>query len=125
MSAIRARGDARCRADPRQREHVADVGQLYRVLAGPLERIVRLDVRAPDPVIEDACQFAWTRLVCHAERVHREAALSWLARTAVHEAFKLIGRDRREVSLEAMLDSGGESVFALPGPAPEEVVEWR
>ena len=36
-----------------------DVGELYRSLAGRLEQIVRLDIRASDAVIEDACQFAW------------------------------------------------------------------
>ena len=33
--------------------------ELYGQLSKRLERIVRRDVRAPDPVIEDACQFAW------------------------------------------------------------------
>ena len=46
-------------------------------------------------MIEDACQFAWGRLVVHSRRVRAEAALAWLAATAVHEALQLIRRDRR------------------------------
>jgi RNA polymerase sigma factor (sigma-70 family) len=80
---------------------VGDIEELYGLFARRLEHIVRLDVRAPEVVIEDACQFAWSRLVHHRHRVHRETVMSWLARTAVHEAFKLLRRDRREVSLEA------------------------
>ena len=73
-----------------------DVGELYAELARRLEQIVRREVRAPAPLIEDACQFAWWRLVVHAHRIERKAALSWLATTAVHEALKLIRRDERE-----------------------------
>ena len=69
---------------------VGDVGELYGLLSGRLEQLVRLDVRAPDVVIEDACQFAWSRLLHHRHRVYRETVLTWLARTAVHEAFKLL-----------------------------------
>src|SRR6185312_6926864 len=74
---------------------VGDVGELYCLLARRLEHIVRLDVHAPDVVIEDACQFAWNRLLHHRDRVQRETAMGWLVRTAVHEALKLTRRDRR------------------------------
>jgi RNA polymerase sigma factor (sigma-70 family) len=97
---------------------VGDVGELYGLLSARLEQIVRLDVRAPDVVIEDACQFAWGRLLNHRHRVHHDTVLSWLARTAVHEAFKLLRRHRREVSLEAAAEE--------PGPAtPVELSERR
>jgi RNA polymerase sigma factor (sigma-70 family) len=99
---------------------VGDVGELYGLLAGRLEQIVRLDVRAPEVVIEDACQFAWSRLLHHRDRVHRETVLSWLARTAVHEAFKLSRRDRREASLEETAAAALEI-----GATPVEVVEQR
>ncbi len=97
---------------------VGDVGELYGQLARRLESIVRLDVRAPDAVIEDACQFAWSRLLHHRHRVHREAAMSWLARTAVHEAFKLLRRGRRDAPLEAAIEQ------AAPA-SPHELVERR
>jgi RNA polymerase sigma-70 factor (ECF subfamily) len=105
--------------------YVADVGELYRALAPRLEQIVRLDVRAPDPVIEDACQFAWSRLVHHSHRVHRDGALTWLVRTAVHEAFKLIRREGRELSLDAAAEDAGELPFPAHTPGPEELAETR
>jgi RNA polymerase sigma factor (sigma-70 family) len=81
-----------------------DVGALYADHAGRVRQFVGASVRAPEPVIEDACQFAWSRLVLHRARIARETAPAWLAKTAVHEAFKLIRRQAREVSLEALLD---------------------
>src|SRR5271167_2061551 len=84
------------------------VDELYRTLSPRLERLVRSDVRAPDAVIEDACQFAWSRLVVHRDRVAHEAVLSWLVKTAVHEAFKLIRRSGRCVSLDAALEQWGD-----------------
>jgi RNA polymerase sigma factor (sigma-70 family) len=104
---------------------VGDVGELYGELSKRLEQIVRFDVRAPDTVIEDACQFAWSRLVHHRARVHRETSLAWLVRTAVHEAVKLIRRDGRELSLEAALETSGDAMLGLRAPAPEEVVVAR
>jgi RNA polymerase sigma factor (sigma-70 family) len=105
-----------------------EVGALYVALAPRLEQIVRLDVRACDAVIEDACQVAWCRLLGHTHRVDRETVLAWLARTAVHEAFKLARRDRRELSLDAAIE---ESVAAGPAgmvaqrASPQELLERR
>ena len=104
---------------------VGDVAELYGRLSGRLEQIVRVDVRAQDVVIEDACQFAWSRLVHHRDHVQRDATLSWLARTAVHEAFKQVRRDNRELSLDAAIESGGDAVVRLPAPAPDELVAAR
>jgi RNA polymerase sigma factor (sigma-70 family) len=106
--------------DPR-----TELGALYAALADPLERIVRGDVRASDVVIEDACQFAWTRLVDRVHLIRREAVLSWLVTTAVREAFKLIRRSGRDLSLDAALESAGERLVAAAAPAPDEVFEQR
>jgi RNA polymerase sigma factor (sigma-70 family) len=103
---------------------VDDVDELYRRLAARLERIVRSDVRASDAVIDDACQFAWACLVGHCERVRREAALSWLATTAVREALRLLRRDGRALSLEATFEGAGDAPApAALAPGPDEVVE--
>jgi RNA polymerase sigma factor (sigma-70 family) len=100
---------------------VGDVGELYGVLARRLEQVVRLDVRAPDAVIEDACQCAWIRLLHHRDRVHRETVMSWLVRTAVHEALKLLRRDRRLLSLDAAADA----MLLRPQAPASELVERR
>jgi RNA polymerase sigma factor (sigma-70 family) len=102
-----------------------DVGELYGLLANRLERIVRLDVRAPDVVVEDACQFAWSRLLLHHHRVHRDTVMSWLARTAVHEAVKLLRRDRRELSTDAAPECPGPIAAASSFSAPHTLVENR
>ena len=97
---------------------IGDIAALYRAFAIPLERTVRHHVEAPKPVIEDACQFAWSRLLHHRHRVHRDTVMSWLARTAVHEAFKLLRLDRREVPLEAVPEH-------VSSPPLHELVERR
>ena len=102
-----------------------DLGELYLELARRLEQIVRGEVRAPAPLIEDACQFAWWRLVVHAHRVQRKAALSWLAKTAVREALKLIRREERDLSLDARLEGGGNAGLFGRRPGPDEVAEQR
>jgi RNA polymerase sigma factor (sigma-70 family) len=103
-----------------------DIGELYRSLAKPLEEIVRLDVLyAPAPVVEDACQFAWGRLLHRRDEIRRESALPWLARTAVHEAFKLLRRERQCASLEETIELVGESALAFDVPGADELVESR
>jgi RNA polymerase sigma factor (sigma-70 family) len=102
---------------------VGDVEELYRLLSPRLRQIVRSDVRASDAVIEDACQIAWSRLIRHSERVRRETVLSWLATTAVREAFRLSRRDRRELSLDAELERTGELPLLSSAPGPAELFE--
>jgi RNA polymerase sigma factor (sigma-70 family) len=103
---------------------LGDVGDLYRSLSGPLQRIVRGGVRAPEAVIEEACQFAWTRLVCHQHRVHRDTALGWLARTASREAIRLVRRSSRELPFDsAETTAAAPRVMVDPGPA--DLVERR
>lgn len=106
-------------------DRYGDIEELYRRLSGRLERLVRRDVHAPEPVIEDACQFAWSRLVHHSDRVRRETALAWLAATAVHEAFKLLRRANRELSLDLTLEVAGDSAIHPRAPATEELFEQR
>ena len=105
---------------PTVSQGAADLGELYGQLSKRLERIVRRDVRAPDPVIEDACQFAWVTLVSHRDRVRQATTLPWLVKTAQHEAFKLVRRDGRDHSLEATLEQAGDGTLRLTAPDPEE-----
>jgi RNA polymerase sigma factor (sigma-70 family) len=113
-------------AQPHASEPTAgQIGELYACHARRLEQIVRVDVRAPQPLIEDACQFAWSRLVFHEHRIKRETALPWLVTTAVREAFKLIRREVRDLSLDCVLEESAEPLARLGMPAPDEQVEHR
>src|ERR1700744_3025499 len=94
---------------------VDDVARLYREEAARVRRIVRTSVNASPAVIEDACQIAWTRLLIHRARLRRESARAWLVRVAIREVIKSTRRERRERSLEALLEQGGRAAF---GSAP-------
>ena len=87
-------------------EHVDEVAELYAAQDVRVRRLVRLNVQAPDVLVEDACQVAWMRLVLHRTRVRREAAIRWLVRVAVNEAFKLIRRGARDLSLDELSGDG-------------------
>ena len=92
-----------------------DVGAVYLSNATKVRGLVRGTVRAPEPVIEDACQTAWARLVRDRRRVRPDAAVAWLVTTAIREAIRLTRRAGRELFLEDLLD---DETGALPGQPP-------
>src|SRR5947199_2561094 len=102
-----------------------NVAELYRSLSGRLAQIVRLDARVPEPVVEDACQFAWGRLVGYAPGLRRECALSWLVTTAVREANRLARRGDREFPLDPAAEPTGALGAGLRTPACDDTVERR
>jgi RNA polymerase sigma factor (sigma-70 family) len=104
---------------------IAAVGELYERRAEQVRRLVRYEVRAPEQVIEDACQVAWIRLVDHRERVNRDAAVAWLVTTARHEALKLIRRANRDLPLEALAEENRDLSDSAIGTSPEEIVQRR
>lgn len=95
------------------------VGELYALHARRLRRIVGCAVRAPEAVIDDACQVAWSRLIPQAAAIRPEATLSWLVTTASREAIKLAQRAERDVSLEGLIDDDAQ--LAHPGGADDLV----
>jgi RNA polymerase sigma factor (sigma-70 family) len=97
--------------------------QLYGTLADRLHQIVRFSIRAPEALIDDACQIAWSRLLRSRDRVRSEAALPWLVTTASREALHLARHSARELSLDELCSHHREWV-AVP-QAPEEIVELR
>ncbi|MGO9883027.1 MAG: sigma-70 family RNA polymerase sigma factor [Solirubrobacteraceae bacterium] len=94
-----------------------EIGDLYRANAEQLRQLVRFSIRAPDAVIDDACQIAWSRLVSHRAGVRSDAALPWLLTTASREALKLLRRSRREFPLDQLRESHQVG--------PEQIVEFR
>lgn len=110
---------------PTTRPPTSDLDELYRRLAPRLLPVVRANVRTSEAVVEDACQIAWSRLVERGEEVRREAALSWLATTAIRIAFRLARRDAHDLSLDAELEQLDELPPHCVAPDPFETVALR
>lgn len=99
-----------------------DVEGLFVAHERALRRIVRREVRAPEAVIEDACQTAWTRLISRPGTVQHEASLPWLVTTARREAIRSARGADRFVPLEELSEEASRVPVA---PAPEETVELQ
>ncbi len=102
-----------------------EVAELFAAQASRVRRVVRAGVRAPEPLVEDACQLAWMRLFQCRARVRRDTAIAWLVRTAMREAVKLMHRDGRELSLDALADEAGDRPAPATPALLEELVEQR
>lgn len=106
-------------------------GELFATLARPLQRHVRATVRAPDDVVEDACQFAWSQLVRRPGGVAAGSVYGWLLSTAQREAYRLLRVRARDVSLDAELEKPGsvrlERAMIRSGQAgaPDELAQCR
>jgi DNA-directed RNA polymerase specialized sigma24 family protein len=77
-----------------------DEDALYRRHHRDLRRTLARHVTASDELIEDACQFAWLRLL--ATQPDRYAIFGWLYVVALHEAYRLSAIERREARLESL-----------------------
>ncbi len=98
-----------------------DPAVLFGSLSARLRQIVRHGVTAPDEIVEDACQFAWSALLRQGGATRPDATLSWLATTALREALRLLERESRELPLDEVFD-----VFATSAaPEPHELLEIR
>ncbi len=102
-----------------------DLAGLYGARAAWVRRWVRFEVGAPESLVEDACQAAWSRLLDSSERIAPEAALVWLVRTAEREAVRLSRRAARDVSLDALCDDRGELNRADGRVSLDDVLEQR
>jgi RNA polymerase sigma factor (sigma-70 family) len=100
-----------------------DLEQLYGAFADRLRQIVRFSIRAPEALIDDACQIAWSRLLRSWDCVRSEAALSWLVTTATREAVHLTRHSARELSLDELCSRHRE--WAPLPQSPQEIVELR
>lgn len=95
-------------------------------LAPRLQRIVARNVRAPEPLIEDACQIAWSHWVTHGDRVASGSVLAWLTTTATREALRLVRCESRHVPFSEQPGPGGQLInLPVRTPGPEQVVEFR
>lgn len=103
-----------------------DEAELYRRYAERLVRLTAHRVKAPHALIEDACALAWLQLL-RTQPERGPAIFAWLRTVALHEAYALSRRQRRDAWLEEL---GGESAEedgeprrweeTLPGPGSVE-----
>jgi RNA polymerase sigma factor (sigma-70 family) len=102
-----------------------DLAGLYASSAARVRRDVRRGIRGADPVLDDACQAAWARLVAARDRVNRDAAVAWLVTTAMHEAVRLLRREERDLSLEKLMEEWDDGPWTAAGPSVEDTVGAR
>ena len=96
------------------------IASLYARHADTVYRLVARRVGAPRPVVEDACQTAWTRLCSHDEvDVDHPRVLWWLVVTATREGWKR-AHQPRELSVDGTPDAHDEDQgLEARGPAPD------
>jgi RNA polymerase sigma factor (sigma-70 family) len=104
---------------------ITDVAELYARNASLVRCQLCSEVTAPEAVIDDACQFAWIRLLHHRHRVAGDRVVSWLITTARREVFKLVRRDGHDLSLEQLMEETGDLRINRTAPEPEEAVGAR
>jgi RNA polymerase sigma factor (sigma-70 family) len=88
------------------------ISDLYRELQPQLVRILASNLLAPEWVIDDACQTAWSSLLERREAVLAGGELGWLSTTATRVALRLLRRDRAMESFEEL-------------PAPVALADFR
>lgn len=129
---MRAPGGGRPVPRPR-----GDEDALYREHASHLRRAVARNATTSAQTIEDACSYAWQRLL-EVQPERTPHIFGWLRTVATHEAWRLMRRDRRgePQSLDHALQitTGGaephadgslHDVVADPRLDPERTVEAR
>jgi RNA polymerase sigma factor (sigma-70 family) len=99
-----------------------EVIRLYCAFNRQLTQVVRAATNGPRPVIEDACQVAWTGLICPGQHVERQSARAWLVRTAIREALRLMRVEAREPSLERAFEEKPDRLRCATDAGPEEQV---
>ena len=102
-----------------------EVAELFLEQSLRIRRMVRAQARGSEQLVEDACQLAWLRLVQRRARIRRETAPAWLARTAIHEAFRQMRRDARDLSLETWCEEEAEQPARSVPPLLDELADQR
>lgn len=97
-----------------------DEAELFRLHHHALLRSIRLGLRLPAPVAEDACSIAWAQLLRTQPR--RDQILAWLRVVAIREALRLWDRERRDLAIDQVGPPRLEQAIGAgrPGGAPHD-----
>jgi RNA polymerase sigma factor (sigma-70 family) len=101
--------------------HPTQVAELYPQVAPQLRRVLSSHLRAPDWVLDDACQIAWEALLVQEQPIDRAHLLSWLATTARREALAILRRRATEMCVDEEMTER----LLSPVPGPDEAAEFR
>ena len=93
-----------------------DIAQLYRQHHRRLQRVVAATVRAPQDVVEDACQNAWTIMLRTQPR--QETWFAWLRVVAIHQAWEQSTRMNHEMPAGAFISPDPNELDAREHPEP-------
>jgi DNA-directed RNA polymerase specialized sigma24 family protein len=108
---------------PTPRAH-HDVDELYRRQSHKLHRSVAGAVRAPNELIEDACQTAWMIMLRAQPRCH--SAFGWLRAVAIHEAYRLIATESHLKTGACARSQTEDVLLQLPDqPSLEDILDAR
>jgi DNA-directed RNA polymerase specialized sigma24 family protein len=103
---------------------LGDEEELFRRHHRSLVRAVGRCVSAPNELVEDACQHAWVVLL-RRQPTRTPALFAWLRTVALHQAYRLSQRDRRDARLEELAGEGGWEELVGTAPPLETAVEAR
>ncbi|UTI63900.1 RNA polymerase sigma factor [Paraconexibacter antarcticus] len=85
-----------------------------------LHRAIARRVNGSTQLVEDACQFAWMRLIdCQPDR---DKIFGWLYVVALHEAYRLSGIERRDAHLDRLPSREGDWITLMTDPRTIDLV---
>jgi RNA polymerase sigma factor (sigma-70 family) len=101
------------------------VHDLYSDLQPQLVRILTSNLQAPEWIVDDACQTAWSTLLEHRETVLPGGELGWLSTTATRVALRLLRSEELADSLEEPPPPVHLDALRVREPGPARSFELR
>lgn len=101
------------------------VHDLYNDLQPQLVRILVSNLQAPEWIVDDACQSAWSSLLEHGGAVAAGGELGWLSTTATRAALRLLRRERSAECGEEPPPLASLDALRVPEPGPVRSFELR
>jgi RNA polymerase sigma factor (sigma-70 family) len=101
------------------------VHDLYNDLQPQLVRILVSNLQAPEWIVDDACQSAWSSLLEHGGAVAAGGELGWLSTTATRAALRLLRRERSAECCEEPPPLVSLDALRVPQPGPVRSFELR